>query len=417
VRVLIVSHHAPPMASTGTLRVASFARHLAERGDDVTILTTEKRKDQRGGDAAPEGVRVEEVPFDPPRVLERFRRSNAPAGGDDASAPSLLRRFRDRTGIFGSARAPDLTGSWIAPAARRAELIAPAGGWDLLLSSSGPYTANLVAERIADAGLARVWIADFRDLWTANPVFGGLPLVRSWERRAERRVLRKADAITTVAEPLCAWFRGQGCAKVVEIRNGYDPAAMVEPEPAFEQSDAIELVYTGTVYPQQADPRVIFQAAASIDRPVRIHVAGDRGHIWRDAASAKAGKDELILHGMLPRDCVLAMQRDAGVILVLGTNGSGYGAIPVKLLDALPMAAPVLLVGGPADAPAAELLRDAGRGRHVEERPDAIARFLADPPLLEPNPAIVRAHTRHAQASRLAGLADELLQSGTAPRS
>lgn len=416
-RVLIVSHHAPPMASTGTLRVASFARYFADRGDEVTILTTEKREDQRGGDAAPEGVCVEEVPFNPPRALERLRRSNGVGGGVDASAPSLLRRFRERTGIFGSARAPDLTGSWIAPAARRAELIAPAGGWDLLLSSSGPYTANLVAERIADADLARVWIADFRDLWTANPVFGGLPLVRSWERRAERRVLRKADAITTVAEPLCAWFRAQGCAKVVEIRNGYDPSATIAQEPAFERTEALDLVYTGTVYPQQADPRTIFEAAREIERPVRVHVAGDRGHIWRDAASAKAGKDELILHGMLPRDRVLAMQRDAGVVLALGANGPGYGAIPVKLLDALPMAAPVLLIGGPVYAPAAELLRDAGRGRHVEERPDAIARFLAAPPLLEPNPAVVRAHARTAQASRLADLADELLKNGTAPRS
>ncbi|MEM9064513.1 MAG: glycosyltransferase [Planctomycetota bacterium] len=401
-RVLIVSHHAPPMASTGTLRVASFASHFVREGHDVTLLTTAKRDDQRGEAATPSGVALQEVPFSPPALLRRLRRGNMSGSRAEAAPKSFAGRVRERSGAFGSARAPDLTDAWVRPAVAHATELAEQP-WDLVVSSSGPYTAHLVARAIVRAGIADKWIADFRDLWTANPVFKGVPLVRAWERRTERSVLREADAITTVAAPLCDWFSAQGCRRVREVRNGFDPDAEIDPAPAFESSGAFNVVYTGTIYPNQPDPAGWLAGLRLSGRTVKLHIAGDRAYRWTGHSGP-----EVVVHGVLPRRRVLAMQRDADAILVLGTEGAGYGALPVKMLDALPMRAPILLIGGPAHAPAVKLLADSGRGSHLPPTAHAVAEAIAHPKDTPRVQQVIDAHTREAQAARLSDLVQRL---------
>ena len=111
---------------------------------------TRKRPDQANLDVTPGPYDVVELPYCVPRYLEALRRADrtSPAGrpGGGGRRPGALLRavqsVRTRTGVFSSLRMPDLTDTWVAPALDWCRRQPP---WDAVVSSSGPYTAHLVA--------------------------------------------------------------------------------------------------------------------------------------------------------------------------------------------------------------------------------------------------------------------------------
>src|SRR5438034_424404 len=82
--------------------------------------------------------------------------------------------------------------------------------------SSGPYTAHLLAMQLKRDRIARTWIADFRDLWTANHLYRGLFPFTLRERQLERQCLHAADVITTVSQGLASELRAR-TSKPVEV--------------------------------------------------------------------------------------------------------------------------------------------------------------------------------------------------------
>src|SRR5687768_18566707 len=91
-RILLVAPFFPPHRAVSSLRTHSFAAAWAAAGHDVTVLTTPKRADQAGLDLPAIGLRVCEVGYRVPRVLEGLRASEradrAGTPGPAAGPPS-----------------------------------------------------------------------------------------------------------------------------------------------------------------------------------------------------------------------------------------------------------------------------------------------------------------------------------------
>jgi len=343
------------------------------------------------------------------RARNTYRVGAVPEHAPDR--PGTLRRLKERSGAFSSIRMPDLTDWWVGPATRAGrELAQTEGPFDAVISTAGPYTAHLVARRLVRAGAARTWVADFRDLWTANPVFRGLPVVRTYERRLERAVLGEADLVTTVSPELADAFRrdrrsGRGRDGVEIVYNGYTrDVPHTEPPTLMQQSPGLRLVHTGRIYDTLQDPRPVCAALGLLrDRGIdaRLHIAGTHPETWRIAAIAEDTADLLVDHGQVPHARAVAMQRAADVLLMLGFRRPGEGSLPGKLFEYLVAEAPVLIVGEEPDAAAVTLITETGSGARIAPEPGAIADAIGRARPTPRDPERVRVYDRRNQSLRL----------------
>jgi glycosyltransferase involved in cell wall biosynthesis len=429
-RILLVAPMFPPQRGVAPLRTHSFAATWADAGHAVTVLTTEKRPDQVGLTLPVVGFDVVELPYRGPWPLELLRRVDRPepeaparvppatlAGASgSADRPGIrrlllapLRYLKARTGAFSAVRQPDLTDGWIRPAVEWANAHGP---WDVVVSSGGPPAAHLAALGIKQAGRARRWVADFRDLWTDNHIYAGLFPFTVAERRRERRVLAAADRLVTVSGGLAERLRAR-CGKPVEvIYNGYDPEAFagLAPEPAFPKDDRVRLVYTGTVYERGQDVWPLC-AAVALEPSAMLVVASDRSDVWLKAARRLCLGDRLDFRGTVVRAEALRMQRDATALILLDWFDPRHGVLTGKVFEYLLSPAPIWVVGGTPDSPAANLVREAGRGIALGHDHEIIRAAIGDlaagrSPNLEPNRPFIAGLTRGEQARRFLRLLD-----------
>jgi glycosyltransferase involved in cell wall biosynthesis len=414
-RILLVAPMFPPQRGVAPLRTYSFAAAWAAAGHAVTVLTTEKRADQVGLPTPATGFEVVEIPYRGPWPLEALRRlsrNRAHPQTPVAVGPGTsfkhrllapLRYLKGRTGVFSSVRQPDLTDRWVEPALAWAQAHGP---WDAVVSSGGPPAAHLVALGIRGRGQCRLWAADFRDLWSDNHIYTGLFPWTLLERHRERRVLRNVDRLVTVSPGLAGRLAAKAGKPVEVIYNGYDPAdfARLAPEPIFPSDGRVRLVYTGTVYARGQDLRTICAAVAAEPAAVLV-VASDRADLWRTAARRAGLTDRLDFRGSIPRADALRMQRDAGALVLLDWYDPRHGVLTGKVFEYLLSPAPIWVIGGARESPAARVVCEAGRGvafgRDVA-RIRAAIRDLAGGTGWEqsPNRAFIAGLARDVQARR-----------------
>jgi glycosyltransferase involved in cell wall biosynthesis len=408
-RILLVSPFFPPLHAVASLRTYGFARAWARAGCEVTVLTTAKRPDQAGMPRPLESIKVVEVEYAAPVLLEKLRRRHksalpAPPGpldqssGNGLPAPPrrwfrLLRWFRERTGVFSSVRMPDLTDFWVGPAlawARRQPAERP---WDVVVSSAGPYTAHLVARALKRDRRARYWVADFRDLWTQNHLYHGLFPFTLIETREESRCLREADLLVTVTEELAGKLRSRTVRPVEVIYNGYDPESLtlLPAAPYFPPDGQRRLVYSGTFYPQGQDPTPLLCALKrlralqpNLGKSLSLVVAGWSGPLWRELARRHGVADLLHILGVLPHEETLRLERDATALVLLDWHDPRQGVMTGKVFEYLSAPGPILTIGGATDSTLAQMIRRTGRGFHLGADEDRITNVLVD--LLD-NPA------------------------------
>ncbi len=411
-RILLVSHFFPPQNAVASLRTHAFAAAWAARGQDVTVLTTVKRPDQRGLDLAGRGFEVVELPYRLPRVLEIMRRrykrasgSASPAG--EKGAPD---RLRDRTGILGAVRMPAVTGRWVRPALHWALRTPP---WDVVVSSAGPYTAHLVALGLKRRGRAARWVADFRDLWVDNHLYRGLFPFTVRERSLQRACLSAADRVWTVSDELAGTLRARTRAPVDVVFNGFDRTE-IETLPAgraFDDDGRVRLVYTGTFYRAGQDPRPLLRALAALRaaRPetasrLQLVVAGTGHDQWLRLAEETGVADLLDARPPVDRSTALCLQRDADGLVLLDWSVPDAGVLTGKLFEYLAATAPILQVGGDAASSMGRIVSRSRRGVSLgaDERRirDTLAGLVVDPKQVhqEPDHEYIDGFDRRRQA-------------------
>ncbi len=375
-KLLLVAPCFPPLQAVASLRTHAFAAAWADAGHAVTVLTTAKRADQGSLELPRDGFRVVELAYPVPWFLERLRgQHRAEQAAEDQPRRGwfgLLRRLQRQTGIFSAARMPDLTDFWVEPAVTWAS----AQTWDVVVSSSGPPAAHLVARALKRGGVAPRWAADFRDLWTDNHLYRGLFPFTLRERFEEAACLREADLLVTVTEGLADKLAARAGKPVTVIYNGYDSPAL-RPEPAFPADGRVRLVYTGTLYPQGQDPTPLLRALQQLPNLLLV-VAGPGGEQWRALARRHDILERVEVRGPLPRPEALRLQRDADALVLLDWHDAGQGVLTGKLFEYLRAPGPILVIGGQVDSPVARLVAATGRGLHVGADVERIRAALAD---------------------------------------
>ncbi|MGJ8635499.1 MAG: glycosyltransferase [Phycisphaerales bacterium] len=424
-RLLIVSPYFPPQRGAASVRLWSIAQQAAAAGYETDVLTITKEPDQVGDWSQTFNGSVFEIKPLTPRYLHKLRnqdlrqraRTRGSAASSLKSSPihSMLRSIRSRSGVYSSVRMPDLTDHWVQPAIEWAHQRQQSQGpWDAVISSCGPYTAHLVAMHIKQSKWANRWIADFRDLWTANHAFNGLFPWTLKERKLEEQVLKHTDAITTVSPPLARWLAQRTHAPVEVVYNGYgeiDLNAINASRPV--NNGELRLVYTGQLYPKHQDASAILAAMKAVTKNeinISLTIAGASCEAWHRFAR-KIGVQSQITHlGEVSHQHALELQRDADALIAFEWADISAGVLTNKLFEYIAAGPPVLLTG--RAGPMAKLIQETGRGVHLGHHPDQVTQNLqsfvdGDLEIPEPSLELIKNLSRENQSKKLIQLCEQ----------
>ena len=384
-RILLVTHFFPPYDHIASARTGKTAKYLERFGHDVRVIAARNP-------LTPFALMPVEIPRDhviytrwisaPFRLdialnkLAQFlagTRSGERAGradpglGNSDDGRQLRRRVvgvgkRIRDGLRAVCYFPDAEIGWLpfAELAGRKLL----GRWraDVIVASSGPPTALLVANRLASRhGLP--WVAEFRDLWTDNHLYPHPQWRKPIERRLETTVVSRAAGLVTVSEPLADRLRRNYAAPVEVVYNGFDPGDHGN-GPTGPPDRRLTMVYTGWLYEQQ-DPTPLFEAIKNLGpRAKELRLVFYRSdHVRVHRLAVRYGIDDLVetREGVSFMDSLLA-QRAADVLLHLTWNDPlESGIFSGKLMQYFGARRPILSVGDTANAPA-RVIADRGLG-------------------------------------------------------
>ena len=216
--------------------------------------------------------------------------------------------------------------------------------YDMVLSCYGPLSVPLIARRIRRSGLAKGWVADFRD--EASVPFHWQ---RPWLRRYLEDVRADADAITAVSQGFLDVMGFSAIGQV--ISNGYDPEDVQALPDAPPKGDALAFTYCGQLYAGHSDLTPFFEALAEVLRErnepltrVTLHYAGTQGAAFTAQAASCGLQGAVVDHGKLPREGSLQLQRNADALLVATWNtAERRGVITGKILEYMMADRPVFL--------------------------------------------------------------------------
>lgn len=377
-RVLFVCYHFPPMTSTGSHRVARFARDLPD-DVEIDVLTVSNPSESLGNTALLEQV-ADRVTIHKAPVLEWLtgeaigRRFDAHPRG----LPARIVAKVVKTALSVFAWIPDRYVAWYPAAVAKARELMEQRRYDLVFCSSPPHSLHRIGLALKRAyGVPLV--VDFRDPWSHNPQrTWPTTLHRRIEEVMEARLLRTADAaIANTPGNERMWldgFEGLDPGKITVITNGFDPQrralierARAEAALAVADDDRKQVLYTGHLYDGgdavlRAWGELVRHDPSWTER-VRMTFVGTMD------PGPSAVADELEAAGAIERlppcpshELPARMARADALLYVVPPNGWHW--IPSKVYDYLLVERPILGVLPRGDA--WDLLTDTGLGRLIE---------------------------------------------------
>ncbi len=363
-RALLVAYYFPPSVDAGAKRALGFFRHLSAHGVAPQLVTV------RDGNYAT----VPGDPWtDPPGVVrvdeERWPwQRGAPAGRAESAADTQragggLARRVVREALY----VPDPWRGFHAPSLAAARRLHAERAFDVVWTTSSPWTSLRTGAVLAQGGLP--WVADLRDLWSANQ-YGSThsPARRALDRRLERRWLARAAAVTVTTEGQAERVRALGLDVPVHVvRNGYLERAPLEPPPRARDG-RVHVVFAGKVYahaehgvgPLLGALAALRDLAPQATERVHVDFYGRVEPAFASAVHAAGLGRAVTFHGLVARDVATHALRAADAALVL-MPAAHREIVVTKLYDAFGALVPVLFVG-PPDGEAAALVRDTGAG-------------------------------------------------------
>ena len=384
-RVLILTHHYPPEVGAPQTRLSGTARFLRQRGHDVRVVTAMP--------SYPTGI-IPAAYQGRPRLRERIDGVTVERTWTFARPGASIRtRLANQLSFTASALAA----------------LPAVGQRDVLLVESPPLFLGLPGA-IFSAALRAPMVLHVSDLWPEVPIELGA-LSNPWAIRAARlsewATYVASRRLIVVTERWRDQLVAQGvpAGKIDLVTNGVD-ASFLDPSLAVAEraavraelglgDDDILVASIGTVSYVYGYETILDAAARLADHPtIRFLIVGDGSQkqaVSEMVATRGLGNVTLLPAQPHPRIRALLAAADlsVGALLPLPVT---RGQLPVRLLEALAMALPVVFSG---EGVAARLVAESGAG--VAVPPDdasalaeAITRLAADP----------AAWARHGKAGR-----------------
>ena len=409
-RLLMIAYHFPPLrGSSGIQRTLRFVQHLPRFGWQPLVLTASPRAYEDTSDD-----QMREIPAG--TVVRRAFALNT------ARHLSLFGRYP------GSLALPDRWATWRFDAVRTGLAMIDEYRPDAIWSTYPIATAHVIASTLArKSGLP--WIADFRDPMAQD----GYPSdPRAWRayRAIEEDALRRSRRAVFTTPGCATLYRERypdiPAERSVVIENGFDEETFARAEaegPTAVRDGRFVLLHSGVVYPDERDPRPLFEALGRLKRAGALTAATFCLRLRASAydpmlsglAAAHDVDDLVSLEPAIPYHAALREMLTVDGLLILQASNCNQ-QIPAKLYEYVRAKRPVLALTDPT-GDTASTLRDAGLtsiarlddvDSIVVALPAFIARVRADGEGIA-TPDAIAASSREGRARSFAGLLDRAI--------
>lgn len=379
--ILVISSYFGPETSVGVLRINAFVKYWSRLGHQIHVVTMPYAGELPTALRDNPNVIVHQVaPF-----LIGGRQSGGVQGYSKGAKGGLRKIINVQYWIkrkFLSNYLDPRVLWWPRAANFIRKQLTPSIKFDFMISTVPSYTAHSAAALVKFFCKDIRWVADYRDLWSGNPIFPGCGPVRALERFHERLILRQADLIVSINEPLISELtelHGRNRRYLI-VPNGFDDGE-VDVFRAIEvqrQVDGLSIVYAGSILPGLQDPTPLLQALKELavegsikpgDLSLRFY--GDYSALEKfPLAADPVVQAYMKCCGKVPRQEILRIQRNADFLLFLGSKpvasnvSSTTGVVSGKIFEYLISGTEVMAVGVTDDMVVAEMLQKSASGAH-----------------------------------------------------
>ena len=378
-KILLISYYFAPQNLIGAVRPTKLAKYLTRMGHEVTVicgLGHDGKVDQTLARDLKElgDVRLlqEWNPLRKLRMKKQSVKQAAPSAPAAAPQPAmrksglkklvavlmdqtyiLLRWLADRSFLHLGLR----------------ELRRLSGPYDVVFSSYSPVSVHELASKAKRKGLARKWIADFRD-----EVDYPFACQKKQKDRFMAMLRREADILCSVSQGVLEIMGFDDVGRV--LHNGFDredlPGLKVEKQPGMLRCVYCGQLNMGRKGVPDRDLTPLFRALSvlmeqgAINREeIRLVYAGTEGERWREYAASCGLESCVEDHGLVSREESLALQQGADMLLMGSVHTwEQRGILTGKLFEYMMMDKPIICCMG-GDLPNSavkQVLEETGTG-------------------------------------------------------
>ena len=279
--------------------------------------------------------------------------------------------FKDKVSRFirGNFFIPDPRRGWNGYAFRKAFEIIESEKIDRIITTSPPHSTQLIGYRLRKKYRGIRWIADLRDPWTDiyyYKKFYPTPLSRMIDSSWEKKVLQKADIITTVGGSLKTLLgsKAEGIEeKIHVVSNGYDLDDFRGMNAAFPEVFTIS--YIGSLSAIQPVDGFLDALRIVSGKSIQYNLSftGPVPPDIRDTLSSCAGEANINFTPFSNHPTALRNMLEASaLLLIIPDHKSSRSIITGKMFEYLAAGKPVICLG-PPDGDAAGILNETGHGK------------------------------------------------------
>lgn len=241
---------------------------------------------------------------------------------------------------------PDMYSDWRKKALKLGREVLKKEKIDIIMSTSGPFSSHCAASILAKE-FDIPWVADYRDLYSQNPIKPNIKWRKLIDKKFERFILGEKSTVVTVSEPLSLKLENILKRKVHTITNGFDPEDFKLTCPT---DTVFSITYTGILYEGKRDPTPLFKAIRLLldknkikREKIQIHFYGSDERYLRSTLEGKEIDDIVYLHESIPFEESTKRQQMSSILLFLNWNDpQEKGQVSGKIFEYLGAHRPIL---------------------------------------------------------------------------
>ena len=387
-KILICAYHFPPIGTPRSFRWREFVRHLSSKGWDVDVLTIDTSPKHPNYDSKlledlPDRVRLFRTNPGFMHHLSSLLLSNDTERNNGTTGDYKF-SLRRRVGNFllnmfekGFRHffIPDEAIPWMPFALIKGIRIIKENNYDLIISSSFPFTCHVVAYFLKRQSPNSTWITDYGDPWINNPLLP-LPRWRSYiDKKVESKILKSAgNLIVTTEETRDHYLKLYpflSPKNIKVISQGFSPEEYNEV--SAETTDRFRIVYTGSFY-KASEPFLLFDVLKQLKQiweDLDIVITGYLVNEDYKRYIENNGLSEIVhFAGFVPHQRAISLQKGASLLLLIGHKGGIQ--IPGKIYEYIAAQRPILLIKNDEADLASKIVEKLNRGITVQNNPQMI---------------------------------------------
>ena len=379
-KILIITYYWPPCGGAGVQRWLKFAKYLREFNYEPIIYTVKNGEfpeiDESLINDIPDNLIVlKKKIWEPYKWYKLFIKQNKDQKINTAFLTEKKKSpFLEKISVWirGNFFIPDARKFWIKPSARFLIKYISENPVRLIISTGPPHSMHLIAYRIKQK-LNIPWISDFRDPWTNIDFYNELMLTKRANKKhniLEHKVLHHSDLIIAISKTMRKEFVFLNARQVEVIPNGYDNEDI--PQGRLKLDEKFSMVHIGSLV-KTRNPQVLWKVLSEIissnksfENDLEVKLVGKTDYsVIESLKRFNIKKNVTITNYLSHKEAIDLQQRSQILLLLINRTKNAMGILTGKIFEYMSSKRPILLIG-PADGDAAEIINETNTGKVVD---------------------------------------------------